>query len=477
MSASGINYYLMESFGSNERLAAYFDFTRNYSGDAYSGINDLTDVLPSSSERVLGSPLTGVVINTWPAYDTSKFTGYLSSNISSNESTVISFTTGVFEENKLELTNTNLAFDIDGINLNDMSLIVDFEFGGQIKDGVIFGSFEKSTETIKGESYTGSKGFNVGVTSRGHLFFQCFGTDGDKIVTLNSELSKRNLIGVSSYGTSVVLSNFDYINNEIDSVEIVTQADFLANSDYFYFGGSKNYYRRPASSAERFPTFDGNYLNNLAIFSGAVSEDYLYSIGSGFLGDYSYTAPIEYIKSRTTGFLESITYRTGITGYEYYVTGTLEIATGREYVSGQSLTEYQSNDYTEGERYYKYYSLNGVGESSQVFYKEEVGHLHSGSGYFYLPTGTEAYDTLGLTDASSSVQDYIISNYTGQETITINLYGKRELTGTLNEISGVTQTPLTENYSEFTDAVSGIELTGLAQDFKKNFIYYMGERL
>jgi len=151
----------------------------------------------------------------------------------------------------------------------------------------------------------------------------------------------------------------------------------------------------------------------------------------------------------------------------------LEIITGREEFTG-SINSSSSESREEGERYYKYYTLNNG--NVKTFYKEELGKLHSDSGYVYYPTGEDAYDTLGLNDVSESISMYTEVTGMTQDKITINLYGKTPLTGTLSEISGVTQTALTESYVTTSAASSGVTLQGDSEDLKKDYIYYMGGR-
>ena len=59
----------------------------------------------------------------------------------------------------------------------------------------------------------------------------------------------------------------------------------------------------------------------------------------------------------------------------------------------------------------------------------------------------------------------------------MNLYESVVMTGILNEISGITQTPLTRTVVVPAIPVSGVRLTGNSEDFKKNYIYYLGQRL
>ena len=83
---------------------------------------------------------------------------------------------------------------------------------------------------------------------------------------------------------------------------------------------------------------------------------------------------------------------------------------------------------------------------------------------------------MGLNDISESIETYTETTGIIQDEITINLFGKTPLTGTLSEVSGVVQAPLQESYSISIPASSGVTLTTESEDFKKNFIYYMGGR-
>jgi len=476
MSSSEVNFQLREDFGSTEKLAAFFDFSKDFHGDIDANNLSLVRKLPTSAE-VADQVYTGCLVNQSPAFNTNKYTGIMMSVTSSSEDLLNDSISGAFLQGNYSLGTSNLAFKRTDLSLANMSVLVDFEFGKAISDGVIFGAFEKEVESVGGVNYTASRGFNVGITSRGHLFAQSYGSENDKILTLNSELSNRNIIGISSYGNSIIVSNFDYLSNSIDSLEMPVEENYIANTEEFYFGGSKTYFRSSDPDPEKVKTLDGHYLNNIAIFSGAVSPQSLYRIGSGLIGEITYEDAIEETDSRLAGFNETIVYKTGITGYEYTVTGTLEIATGREYISGTSATNDSTESKKEGERYYKYYTLTDPVTSAETFYKEEVGFLHPDYGNVYVPTGQEAYDTLGLRNLSSTINTVIIDQYTGQETMSINFYGKTPLTGTLNEVSGVVQSAVNENYVvDTTDAASGLSLTGNSVDFKKNFIYYLGER-
>ena len=456
MSDTGLYFVMQNSLGSNQRLSAYYDFTFG----------------ASSEDNVAGfSPnFTGIQKNFEFANDPSLHTGFLLGAIGSNETDVTGTVSSILQGNSLDLTKGNLKVPLDGLNANDISLIVDFEFHGPVNDGILVGALNKRKETQETNSFDNSEGFNVGVTDRGHLFCQTFGPDGDSVDVISDiELSKRNVIGISVSDRSLSLCNFDYFNNVVRSVEIPVHEDYLYRTGFLYFGGSENYFR---SEDALDTTFSGS-LNNLALFSGYLEGRFLKQLSEGILGEYFYNDRVETQRQRLTGYSEDIVYKTGITGYEYVSTGTLTIDIERESFTG-SFSQDSFENKKEGERLYKYYTLNNG--DTKTFYKEELGQLHSQSGYVYYPTGEGAFDTLGLNDISESIQTYTETTGIEQDSITIDLYGKNDLTGVLGEVSGVATTALYETVSSFTPASSGVNLVQESESFKKDFIYYLGTR-
>ena len=454
MSTQGLHFQIQKGLASNSRLSAVYDFS------------DSSEVTFVGA----GSDYTGIIPNSSFSNNDSNHTGFLLGALGSTQAIALSRAYDILDQNKLPLNSGNFKVPLDGLNSNDLSAIIDFEFNDTVSNGILMGCFEKGSETIESIAFENSKGFNIGVTDRGHLFCQTFGPEGDSVdVITDIELSKRNLIGFSVSNDSISLSDFDYFNNIVRSVDIPISEDYISQTGDLFFGGSNSYF---ASSSAEDTTFDGS-LHSLSIFSGYFGPEYLKELSEGMLGEYEYTAPVETQFQRLTGYDETIVYKTGITGYDYESTGTLSIVTGREYVTG-SFSLDSSSQKKEGERYYKDYTLNNG--DSKTFYKEELGKLHSNSGYVYYPTGENAYDTLGLNDVSESIQTYTEISGIEQDTITIDLYGKTPLTGVLSEISGVSRTDLEETYSTFTLASSGILLSGDSEALKKNFIYYMGDR-
>ena len=459
MSDKGLYFKLQDRLGSNQRLSAFYDFVFDSS--------DEINVQGNSSS----SDYTGVRVNSSYANDPSIHTGFLLGARDSSETAALTKASGILNGDKLNLISGNFQVPLDGLNTSNISALIDFELAdGDIDDGIIMGCFVTGEETIDSFNIETSEGFNIGITDRGHLFCQTFGPNGDSIDVAHSiELSKRNLISVSATESFITLSVFDYFNSLVRSLEIPVNKNYISSTSVLNFGGSDTYFR----STDSYDTTFSGSLNNLAIFSGYFEEEFLKELGEGMISNYVFNGGSTTTEQRPTGYANTIIYKTGITGYDYVSTGTLQIITGREEFTGRAVLSSSENK-KEGERYYKYYTLNNG--NAKTFYKEELGQLHSNSGYIYYPTGEGAYDTLGLNDISESIETYTETTGITQDEITINLFGKTPLTGTLSEVSGVVQTPLTESYSVSTPASSGITFSEDSEDFKKNFIYYMGGR-
>lgn len=459
MSDKGLYFKLKDSIGSNQRLSAFYDFVFDSS--------DEINVQGDNSSSVY----TGVRVNSSYVNDPSIHTGFLLGARDSSETAALMKASGILNGDKLNLISGNFQVPLDGLNTSNISALIDFELAdGDIDDGIIMGCFVTGEETIDSFNIETSEGFNIGVTDRGHLFCQTFGPNGDSIDVAHSiELSKRNLISVSATESFITLSVFDYFNSLVRSLEIPVNKNYISSTSVLNFGGSDTYFR----STDSYDTTFSGSLNNLAIFSGYIEEEFLKELGEGMISNYVFNGGSTTTEQRLTGYANTIIYKTGITGYDYVSTGTLQIITGREEFTGRAVLSSSENK-KEGERYYKYYTLNNG--NAKTFYKEELGQLHSNSGYIYYPTGEGAYDTLGLNDISESIETYTETTGITQDEITINLFGKTPLTGTLSEVSGVVQTTLTESYPVSTPASSGITFSEDSEDFKKNFIYYMGGR-
>ena len=85
---------------------------------------------------------------------------------------------------------------------------------------------------------------------------------------------------------------------------------------------------------------------------------------------------------------------------------------------------------------------------------------------------------MGLSNVGANIATHVeTEGVDSAGTVTMNLYESVIMTGTLNEISGVTQTALTKSIDVPAIPVSGITLSGDSEAIKKNYIYYLGQRL
>ena len=455
MSASGLLYVLNSRLQDNEKLAAYYDFS-NYNGE----------IDPNSS-----SPYTGILYNQFPAYDTGKYTATIMSATGASDVAVSGLITGAVS-GFCRLDKSNLKIPINDLSLNDMSVLFDFEWNGGVKNGVLFGSYNRFEETLGSTTVTGAKGFNFGFDDRGNLFFECFKNNGPAIYsTSDIELSKRNIISFTVYGNSVVLSQFDYYNDEIYSENFRLDSEYISQNTEFYIGGSERYFR----TDNEYDTTISGKLHELAIFSGTIAPSTLKKISSGILGEYYFDTGIQTVTSTITGYDSTIVYSTGITGVDIESSGTLTVETGRVYYTGLS-TGSSSFSGAEGDDAYVVYTFDNG--DFQNTYKEKIGYLDDSNAYQYAPTGENAFATLGLQGGSFTINGDINLNLaTGLQTGTYEIYQQNQGTGVLDTISGVIQTPLYQHITGSTGSSSGIVFNDSIETFKKDYIYYKGLRL
>jgi hypothetical protein len=466
MSKQSLDYIMRATVGSNQRLLAYYDFS------GMSGRHIGVDFV---------SQYTSMFENCDPAVNTGLYSGIV---IDSNNDSIAGsklFTTGTFlNGDQAHLNNSNIKVTgIDNLNFASASALFDFEFNNEVSDCVLFGSLEKTSTTINDETFEGAKGYNFGLTKRGHLFYQSFNNNGDFIKFSSSiELSKRNIVGFSVGGNTLSLVSCDYLNNKINQATFTLDTSFIANNEEFYLGGSDEYFR---GSNGAFKTSDIS-LNSFVLLSGRFPPSVMFQVGSGMAGSYFEDAGTTVFKDQLTGYSETITYKTGITGYDYEDTGSINMSTG-DYMLTGSFFNAVGASIAEGDRYFIYRSFNDALSDSGVstFVKEEVGALYGGmgSGYQYTPTGENAFDTLGLRDIDVAINEYTeVKGISGAATVGVTLFGSRMLTGVTTGISGISQTPL---YQKVIDkpaiASSGVKFLGESAAFKKNFIKFLGREI
>lgn len=454
MSASGLHYILTSKLQTNERLAAYYDFAE-YNGE----------VNPESSVTY-----TGILHNQYPAYDTGKHTATIVSATGATEVGVSGLITGAVS-GRGRLDQSNLKIPIEGLDINSMSLLVDFQWNAEVENGVILGSYERFEETVGSVDVTGSRGFNFGINDRGNMFFEAYQPSGPSIVSTNSiEMSERNIIGLSFDGGDVVFSKFDLFNDVVDKETFNFNSSAIAQPTDLYVGGSSQYFK---SSSASVPTVNAS-LNELAIFSGGISPHTLKQLSSGVLGDYFYNTGIQSVQNFITGYTDTVIYETGVTGITLQSAGSLTVSTGRVTYTGM-FTGASAVSGSEGDEVYVFYNYDNDGLKTS--YKEKLGYLDSSNSNNYAPTGEGAFDTLGLQSGNYTLTGDIALNLEAKlSTGSYSIYQQVEQTGVLSVVSGVDKTALYESVTGSTGQYSGIVFNESIEALKSDYIYYKGLR-
>tara|TARA_R100001440_G_scaffold40326_1_gene59982 strand:+ start:26487 stop:27953 length:1467 start_codon:yes stop_codon:yes gene_type:complete len=473
MSQSGIQYAMQESFGGSERLLIHYEFS------GMSGRH--------LGNRQISTLNFSVIENSEPSKDTGLYSGIFIA-FGSTPASSKKFATGtILKEDSANLTGSNIKVTgTSNLPYSNQSVIIDFDFNTNVENCVLFGSLEKTSTSINGNVITGAKGYNFGVTDRGKLFYQGFNQQGDFIYTSSSlELSKRNLVSFSIGSNQLSMCRYDYLNNKIQKDEFFVDTSAISSNTGFYLGGSP--IERPSNNgtlevdqAQYFKSGASNVsLNSFALVSGYASPSAMFALGSGMIGDYSESSTSEQTEKRITGYSQTTVYQTGITGYRYEITGDIDFATGRDMLTGNFFNSSSVNT-GEGDRYFIYRSFDNNLSASGIktFVKEEVGYLKPDGTLQYLPTGDDAFATLGLRDVDGAVQEFSEHRgISGSESIAVKLFGSKMQVGALSRVSGVLQEPLYETIVN-TPAISssGIVLGVNSEKFKKDYIYYLGGR-
>tara|TARA_R100000734_G_C3316894_1_gene109633 strand:+ start:842 stop:2236 length:1395 start_codon:yes stop_codon:yes gene_type:complete len=464
MSRNALQFSTIESLGDTNRLLVFYDFS------GMSGRHIGVDSIDASANY-------GVIENCDPALNTGIYSGIVV-GLGTNLANAKVFTTGTFlRGDKADLNLSNIKVETPDLLYSEASVLFDFEFNDFVTDCVLFGSLNKTSDVINSEVVTGAKGYNFGITDRGKLFYQGFDKGGDFIHTADSiELSRRNIVGFSLGNNNLSITRIDTLNNIAESESFSLNTDFIANSSEFYLGGSNEYFRTgPLGASGEHITSRVN-LKSFALLSGYLPESSMFGISSGLVGNYFDSTSTEISSRRITGYEQITTYKTGITGYDYENTSSINISKGRYMLSGGFTLDDTTNT-GEGDRYFEYTSF--IESGIKTFSKQEVGFLKQDSGYQYLPTGEGAFDTLGLQNVDGAVNEYLEDQtISGAQKVLVKLFGSRMQTGILEEVSGVRQEPIYENMTDGKVFVnSGVTMGLDAESFKKDFIYYLGQRL
>ena len=413
------------------------------------------------------------------SFDTINGSGFVknispSSTVGSNNAFLDSGkNTGIFHDKGISGCNLSYSkltinpFNNGFLSNSDLNWSASFLFSftkTNSEDGVLFGCLNRDDVNYYGVSRNFGRGFNIGVNDRNQLFLQ--GIDFQNgpyvIVADELELANKNLCSVSFDPYNVTFAHYDLTSDRVYEQAKLTNnlIENISGNEKFYIGGSNFYYKNPGFSG---------YLDEFMIISGDYDVNTLKSIISGFV---SY----ETLNTGSTGFVTVVTgqqitniQQTGITGYALVQTGSRPVFTTGYYY--QTIIDTGSISIQEGQRI-----VTGFTLSNGLSYNEEIGIIYKTNEY--KTTGNIAHATLGLIDQVLTYNTGGIDLVYGvKQTGHIPLYGLSPLTGFVG-ITGSTVTPLTTQVSiEGSADYSFNFISGIMEEYRHNYLYYLSTRL
>jgi hypothetical protein len=424
------------------------------------------------------SGATGVVKNVSPSatvgynnafLDSGKTTGifhnnaYSGGNLSYSKLTFDTFNNG-FLDNADENWSASFLFSFTKTNSEDGVL-----FGCLNKDEFTFTSniFFSDREYVSGEKLDYGRGFNIGINDRNQLFLQAIDLEAGPyvIVADQIELANKNLCAVSLDPFTVTFSYYDLPSDRVYSQTKLTtdRTENILSNEKFYLGSSNFYYKNPGFSG---------YIDKFAILSGDYNTDQLKSIISGFVSTNAIDSGEQGFITNVTGYEYNLIQETGITGYAAVLTGYRPVYTTGYFFERVQSTGVNSIPIEEGYRF-----ISGFTLSNNLGYDEEVGYLYKTDEY--KTSGNMAHATLGLIDHIDIITTggKTVLRYKVNQTGSLPLFRIDALTGFLGP-TGVSVEPLT-NQSSIDGAIDyNFYLnTGLMQEYRHNYLYYLMERI
>jgi len=413
------------------------------------------------------------------SFDTINGSGFVknispSSTVGSNNAFLDSGkNTGIFHDKGISGCNLSYSkltinpFNNGFLSNSDLNWSASFLFSftkTNSEDGVLFGCLNRDNVDYYGVSRDYGRGFNIGVNDRNQLFLQGIDFQNGPYVIVADELdlANKNLCSVSFDPYNVTFAHYDLTSNRVYEQTKLTNnlIENISGNEKFYIGGSNFYYKNPGFSG---------YLDEFMIISGDYDVNTLKSIISGFV---SY----ETLNTGSTGFVTVITgqqitniQQTGITGYALVQTGSRPVFTTGYYY--QTIIDTGSISIQEGQRI-----VTGFTLSNGLSYNEEIGIIYKTNEY--KTTGNIAHATLGLIDQVLTYNTGGIDLVYGvKQTGYIPLYGLSPLTGFIG-ITGSTLTPLTTQVSiEGSADYSFNFISGIMEEYRHNYLYYLSTRL
>jgi hypothetical protein len=424
------------------------------------------------------SGATGVVKNVSP----SATVGYNNAFLDSGKTTGI-FHSGAFSGGNLSYSKLTFdTFNNGFLNNADDNWSASFLFSftkTNSEDGVLFGCLNKDTFTftsdaliddkqyLAGETIDYGRGFNIGINDRNQLFLQAIDLEAGPyvIVADQIELANKNLCSVSLDPFTVTFNYYDLPSDKVYSQTKLTtdRTENILSNEKFYLGSSNFYYKNPGFSG---------YIDKFAILSGDYNADQLKSIISGFVSRAVIDSGQQGFITNVTGYNYSGIQQIGVTGYTAVLTGYRPVyETGYFFEKVQS-TQLNSTSIKEGYRF-----ISGFTLSNNLGYDEEVGYLYKTDEY--KTSGNMANATLGLIDRIDVITTggKTVLRYAVNQTGSLPLYRINPLTGLLGT-TGVSIQPLTSQSTIDGEVAYNFYLnSGLMQEYRHNYLYYLMERI
>lgn len=396
--------------------------------------------------------------------------------------------TGVFHDgiySGVNLSYSKLTFDtfnngfLDNVD-QEWSASFLFSFTKtHSEDGILFGCLNKDEFTfnsnsfflgrqfLSGEKLDYGRGFNIGINDRNQLFLQAIDLESGPYVIVADEIefANKNLCSVSLDPFTVTFAHYDLSSDRVYSQTKLTtdRTENILSGEKFYIGGSNFYYKNPGFSG---------YIDKFAILSGDYNLNTLKSIISGFVSTNSVDTGEQGFVTVVTGNQITLIQQTGVTGYFATLTGYKPVYQTGYFFERELNVSISSNPITEGYRY-----ITGFSLVNNLPYDEELGYLYKTDEY--VTSGNSAHATLGLIDHIDvyTTGGKTVLRYAVKQTGSIPLYRIDTLTGFLGP-TGASVDPLTTqvNFDGAIDYNFYLN-SGLMEEYRHNYLYYLGDRI
>jgi hypothetical protein len=421
---------------------------------------------------------TGVVKNVSPSATVGQNDAFLDSGK----------TTGTFHDNVYSggnLSYSKLTFDTFNngfLNNEEQSWSASFLFSftkTNSEDGVLFGCLNKdeytftsdtvfsNIEYLSGETLDYGRGFNIGINDRNQLFLQAIDLESGPylVVADQIELANKNLCSVSLDPFSVTFTYYDLPSDRVYSQTKLTtdRTENILSNENFYLGNSNFYYKDPGFSG---------YIDEFAILSGDYNVDQLKSIISGFVSSNAIDSGEQGFFTNVTGYGYSEVQQTGVTGYAAILTGYRPMYTTGYFFERVQSTGVTSVSIEEGYRFVSGFTFN-----NNLGYDEEIGYLYKTDEY--TTSGNMANATLGLIDRIDIITTggRTVLRYTVNQTGSMPLYRIDTLTGFLGVTGVVVDLLTTQNFMDGEVDFNFYLNSGLIEEYRHNYLYYLMERI